>query len=121
MSIKDTFQYYYQELNMKINKTFSWYPEGITFEIHPSNNVTVFNSYKVKKRKHMKEVLKVIDQYREETTLAIWYQICEWKTHNLLYELNIKRDRTKDYDINDNVSIWEKIAFVILSVFYIKF
>ena len=68
----------------------------------------------------MKEVLEKINEYRNGNT-SIWYQLCEWKTHNLLYDLDYEKDRTKDYDINDDISVWEKIVFVLLSVFYIKF
>ena len=106
---------------MKIVKTFTWSSDAIICKIHSNNNATIFNSYKIKRYKHMKEVLECIDVYREKSCLPIWYQICEWKTHNLLYDLNIKRDRTKDFDINDDISIWGKIGFVLLSLFYIKF
>lgn len=105
---------------MRLVLTFPWKENSIICDVHESGNVTIYDSYKITRRKHMKEILERVNQHRDGNT-SIWYQLCEWKTHNLLYELNIERSRTKDYDINDDISIWEKIGFVLLSVFYIKF
>lgn len=44
--------------------------------------------------------------------------INEWRAHNLLYNLHIKRDRTGTVDLNKDQSIWAKIAYAILSFLY---
>ena len=46
--------------------------------------------------------------------------INEWRSHNLLYDLHIYRDRTKDVDLN-NETIIKRICYSILSVLYLHF
>ena len=80
--------------------------------------VTIYNSYKIKKTSHMFDVIKWIKQYNKPVTKQnTKILLVEWKSHNLLYWLNIKRDRTIHCDINVN-TWWEKIIYFILSLFY---
>ena len=68
------------------------------------NNIKVFDSYKVFKRKEIKKYIQVFKYYdsdnivlKNRSTFSI---ICEWKTHTLLYHLNLYKEHTKDVDIN---------------------
>ena len=85
--------------------------------------ITVYNSYKITKRKDMLYVLNYIQKnspfhidlfdLRKKSVL-----VKEWKAHNLLYEAKIAIDRTKDVDLD----IWEttlrKIVYFALAIIY---
>ena len=52
---------------------------------------------------------------------GIWSMTHEWRAHNLLYSLGIKRDRTKDVDLDVNQPWYIKVAYSVLSIFYPHF
>ena len=88
-------------------------------EVHLSDDcATIYNSHKIKKISHMLDVIKCIKQYSkpvtEQNTIVM---LAEWRVHNLLYWLNIERDRTAHCDINVN-SWWMKTLYVTLSLLY---
>lgn len=88
---------------------------------------TIIDSYLVTGRKDMKEVLRVIrTDVEDDKALAIHKRslssmIKEWRVHNLLYSLGIKRDRTKSVDLNINQPWYVKAAYAILSPLYFHF
>lgn len=43
----------------------------------------------------------------------------EWRVHNLLYSLNIMKDRTGTVDLEINQSWYMKTLYSILSIFYL--
>jgi hypothetical protein len=90
--------------------------DSIKVDIH-NKSFTINDSYKIKRGKHMKEVLKRVNNYAN-VNLSIHYQVCEWKTHNLLYACKYQVERTKHCDINEDVTFLEKIGFVVASLFY---
>ena len=47
--------------------------------------------------------------------------IKEWRVHNLLYSLNIQRDRTGSVDLNTGQPWYVRAAYSILSSFYLHF
>lgn len=47
--------------------------------------------------------------------------IHEWRAHNLLYTLGIKRSRTGTVDLDLKEPTWRKIAYYVLSPFYLHF
>lgn len=109
---------------MTIIKEFSWCKEyGID---HVRINIewnwnTIWYSYKIKKIKHMREVIEWMKTYNDnEKLLAIpnWFIIAEWRTHNLLYWLNYERTRTRHLDINADYPLLHKIGYVVGSLFY---
>ena len=100
--------------------------KDFTLKIHASeNNTTIFDSYLVKSPWDMESIIYYIkaetsDEYAINKR-NIPGMIYEWRVHNLLYSLGIKRDRTKDVDLNINQPWYIKAAYTILSPFYFHF
>lgn len=93
--------------------------------IHVSDdNIRIENSYTARSRKEIREVLGYIKYYypghltfKNNSDRVL---VAEWCVHNLLYNLNVLRSRTKDVDLNSNKTKLEKIAYLIASLFYWK-
>lgn len=111
---------------MKIIRSFSWCKEydiemvEIDIKLFYPDNITIWNSYKIKKIKHQREVLEWVRSY-DEFKRPLWLQIAEWRTHNLLHFFNYQKDRTKHCDLNEDVKWYEQIQFVLLSLLYFNF
>lgn len=111
---------------MKIIKEFVWCKEygmeyvAASFDI--SNKfITVWDSYKIKKRKHMVEViewLRTYSDYSEITMAPMWYLVSEWCAHNLLHSLGFKQDHTQHLDLDTTTPWYQKVGYVFLSCFY---
>ena len=78
------------------------------------NNTSIIDSYKIKSVNDMMDILEFYAIHHR----GIIGMINEWRAHNLLYNLHIKRDRTGTVDLNKDQSIWAKIAYAILSFLY---
>lgn len=91
--------------------------EDISFKIY-KDRVKVVNSYQVTDRYRIKEIL--FDFHLEHLDIkfnrSVKLLIKEWVTHNRLYKLGIKRDRTKDVDLEYNQKWYLKIIYSILGV-----
>ncbi len=66
----------------------------------------IFDSYKIEDEKIQKEVIDKL-LYHEEVHPSKWERtkksmINEWYAHNTLYNLNIKRTRTRDVDLDNS-------------------
>ena len=90
------------------------------------NNITIFDSYLVKKPKDMESLFHLIVTYIGEEHPLVKYRtvssiIHEWRVHNLLYSLKILRKRTKDVDLETKQSWYMKLLYTILSPFYFHF
>jgi DNA modification methylase len=84
-------------------------------------SVTIFDSNKIKKTKHMKDVinwLKNNEKTAHVMTLPTYILIAEWKAHNLLYKFNYDTVRTEHLDIENNMPLKYKIGYILLSLFY---
>lgn len=103
------------------------YPCGI---IYLDTQVTrIPNSYRIKS---IQEMENIINQSREESSVlpnnqslainrrTIVDMIIEWRAHNLLYALHIKRDRTITVDLDINEPWYRKIGYIILSALYLR-
>ena len=81
-------------------------------------NTHVENSYLLTTRKAIKEQVEEIIDYRNVTkrlvTRSINSYVREWRGHNRLYNWNIARSHTKDVDLNENNSIFEELAWLII-------
>lgn len=104
-----------KEVNIK-------YSEYIINVLLSANNTSIIDSYRIKKISDMVNVLKEIRNTCDNSYAihkrSIFGMVNEWRVHNLLYLLHIKRDRTCTVDLNLNQSILTKIAYIILSIFY---
>lgn len=110
---------------MTILKEFSWCKEyGIEclkIAISEwSESVTIYDSYKIKKRKHMKEVIEAIKRY-SEIEKPVWLQIAEWRAHNFLYYFKYQINRTQHVDLDSDMNWKTNLGYCILSLFYFNF
>lgn len=84
------------------------------------NNIHIQDSYVITKRKDMKDILEKLKvEYPEclsfkRTTYSL---TSEWKTHNRLYRLGYKKDRTGSVDMNYPLKWYVELAYKILGMF----
>ena len=104
-----------KEINIK-------YSEYIINVLLSTNNTSITDSYRIRRVKDMVNVLKKIRNTCDNSYAihkrSIFGMVNEWRVHNLLYFLHIKRRRTGTVVLIINQSIWAKIAYTLLSVFY---
>ena len=103
----------------EINIKYSKYIINVLLSI---NNTSIADSYRIRRIDDMVNVLKKIRNTCDNSYAihkrSIFGMVNEWRVHNLLYFLHIKRRRIGTVDLNINQSIWAKIAYTLLSVFY---
>ena len=87
----------------------------ITFQCN-KNNLQIVDSYKVSKPKEMKEILIFLRKYIKENfnisykrSIASWLN--EWEAHNLYYDLNQQRERSRSVDLNEDEPLWKIKAY----------
>lgn len=88
-----------------------------------SNNTTIYNSYKISHIDEMKMILDYIRKKFPESSInkrSNFSLINEWRTHNLLYNFGIYKDKTKHVDLNIDNSIWFNIGYFIGSILYFR-
>ena len=103
----------------EINIKYSKYIINVLLSTY---NTSIIDSYRIRRINDMVNVLKKIRNTCNNSYAihkrSIFRMVNEWRVHNLLYFLHIKRRRTGTVDLNVNQSIWVKIAYTLLSVFY---
>lgn len=83
------------------------------------NNIHIQDSYKVTSKSKMSEVLYIIQHNHPDcNSFKRSYNslISEWRTHNRLYRLGYKRNRTKDVDLNYPLKWYVELAYRILGI-----
>lgn len=95
--------------------------KGVLFITTSPTNTHIENSYIVKSRKDMRDLLIAIE-YDSNCGDAVRRipkntMIREWRAHNLLYALGIARTRTRDVDLNEN-PWYIRVAYFVLSLMY---
>lgn len=84
-----------------------------------ANNIHIKDSYKVTKRSEMKEILYAIQHSNPECNVFKRNYnslVSEWRTHNRLYRLGYKRQRTSDVDLNYPLKWYVELAYRILGI-----
>lgn len=80
-------------------------------------NLTIYDSYKVSKKK-FKPFLKKVKNENPNVTLfkerKIWHMCLEWATHNFFHKLKIEEDRTKNCDLNYPQKWYIKLGYIIM-------
>lgn len=88
--------------------------------IYNKNCTKVINSYQVQKEKDIKYYVSSIIEHRKKNNLPVTRDfnsyVSEWKAHNRLYNLGIKKDHTKDVDMEENISCKNEIIWRILGI-----
>lgn len=92
---------------------------NLTFEL-TENNIRILQSFNIHKIEMYKFIKVFKNKYPKHNVsqISTFLLICEWSTHNLLYKLNIYRNRTKDVDLNTDNKWYIKLAYILLSIFY---
>ena len=102
-------------------KEFGWCKEYGLDYIHitlSDSVITILDSYKVKRLKHMREVIDWVKTYDTTVCKRSWISlVSEWRAHNLLYWLGIEKDRTTHCDLNEESCI-HKVLYIIGSLVY---
>ena len=66
----------------------------------------IISSYKIEDKKQMTEILSVLEIYsrinESDWDRSLKSMRVEWICHNILYNLNYKRNRTEDVDLNND-------------------
>lgn len=95
---------------------------GNTFiEISPKN-IHIHDSYKIKKEAEMNSILDRIVELDNNIlkTRSRKSIIREWKAHNICYNLGLFKKSAQHTDIEAKQSLFHKICYFILSLFYRK-
>ena len=104
-----------KEINIK-------YGEYLIDVLLSTDNTSIIDSYRIKRINDMINVLKKIRNTCDNSYAihkrSIFGMVNEWRVHNLLYFLHIKRKRTCTVDLNINQNMLVKIAYMLLSIFY---
>lgn len=90
-----------------------------------NNNIHITDSYKVKTRESMKNILNILREYLNDSNITMKTpldyrsnnsMIREWITHNNLYRLGLYQDRVKNIDLNYPQKWYVKILYAIGSL-----
>ena len=83
-----------------------------------SNRVKIIDSYKITNRQRMKEILYAIQHNHPEIKFNRDYDdlVHEWVAHNRLYKLGVKRDKTKDVDLEFIQSKCQTLLYKIIGI-----
>ena len=107
---------------MRLIKEYSWCKkyniDSVTVDINPEQEFVIWNSYKIKKSRHMMDVLKTVNAYFK-TKHSLLYLLCEWKIHNLLNTLKYKRV-SEHCVFSENITLGKQILYFIMSLFDFK-
>ena len=102
--------------------TISFTYENNLIRVQYSNsNIHIFDSYKIKRKQDMEKILSIIQC--ASFNRGIFYSrsqnswIREWKAHNILYKLGIKKASTQHIDLSENESVLRRFGYFILSLF----
>lgn len=86
------------------------------------DEIIIFDSYRVRRIKdmvHIIKILRVLVESKPVNSRSMFSVICEWRAHNLLYTLGIKRNHTKDVNLELHPKWYMNIIYPIVGLFYI--
>lgn len=92
--------------------------KGVTVQAYP-HNIKIIDSYKINKKKEMKEILKEIIEKapiynRKRSFNAL---VREWRCHNRLYNIGWFVSHTKDCDFETNEALYRRFIYFFLGRF----
>ena len=76
---------------------------------------TVINDAKAISKEHYRRYKEYAIHIR-----TIFGMICEWRAHNLLWSLGVKKEHTKHVDLELKVKWYYKIGYFVLSCCYLR-
>ena len=92
--------------------------KGLTVQAFP-NNIKVINSYKLTKRKEIKEaVIEILEKAPlYYTRRSINSLVREWRCHNRFYKLGLFTSHTKDCDLEAKEALYRRFCYFFLGRF----
>jgi len=95
---------------------------GNTFVDISPKNIHIHDSYKIKKETGMNFIIDRILDLDDSIlkTRSRKSMIREWKAHNICYNLGLFKKSAQHTDIEAKQSLFHKICYFILSLFYWK-
>lgn len=82
-------------------------------------NMIILDSYRIKTLKEQKEILKCLLEYEAlyptDWDRSLYSMELEWTIHNILYDLDYEKERTKSVDLNND----DEFVYRVLSLFQI--
>lgn len=91
---------------------------GLKIEVTPTN-IKIIDSWKITKRKVMKEMIKEI-LYKApiySTKRSIGSLVREWRSHNIMYNIGWFIRHTKDCDLESNEALYRRFIYFIMGRF----
>ena len=94
------------------------------FKVDLSDNcTTIHDSYLIKRRKDMRIFLDMLREDSDDNFAinkrSISGMVREWTSHNLLYTLNLWRNRTMSVDLQIEQKWYVKLGYFLLNLIYI--
>ncbi len=90
---------------------------------YTKTNTHVKDSYTVKNKQIIIEyvnwIISVRESLRYPITRSVNSYVREWQGHNVLYEKNYKIDHTKDVDLEERITISDKIKGLFLDIVWL--
>lgn len=99
-----------------MQRVFREYKRGDRVEItYSENNTHIVDSYKAKDiNLEVMEIIRERNRRKLPVTRSFESYVREWRGHNRLYYLHLFRSHTKDVDLDENMSMfWELIWLII--------
>jgi len=91
---------------------------GTTYINITKDNIHIHDSYKIDSNKEKVAMLNEIYSHLDaQFPRSYKSALREWKAHNVLYKLNIKRASTMHTDIEAKPKLFYRICYFILSIF----
>lgn len=83
-----------------------------------SDRIKIIDSYTITDRSKMKEIIYAIQHAHSEIKFDRDYNllISEWVAHNRMYKWGIRRDKTKDVDLEFEEKWYNKLIFKIIGI-----
>ena len=83
-----------------------------------SNRIKIIDSYTITDRSKMKEIIYAIQHAHPEIKFDRTYNllVSEWVAHNRMYKWGIRRDKTKDVDLEFEEKWYNKLIFKIIGI-----
>lgn len=82
-------------------------------------NVNINNSYLIETTREKKEVINYILETASDhgitfkRSIKSWLR--EWKAHNVLFKLGIKKQQTRSVDLNEDENLFRRIGYFLIS------
>lgn len=110
--------------NCEAGKVLGGLGIGVKFVYGDNPCLHIDNSYLITSGMEIKNILnyiRTLDGYKKLQSCGYTRtpnsEYREWRGHNTLYRLGIRRNRTGSVDIDQNEPMWRRLIYAVLSIF----